>query len=91
MQKYRPVSVFLGIHQYHALRVLAEATRKVTNPAQQAFSVSKLVRLAVTRLIQDLEEWDDAVKYLQSAHKPMREARPTLNGLARAVEQSESA
>lgn len=69
MQKYRPVTVFIGVHQYDAVRVLAEATR---NPAKQCDdeSVSSLVRLAVTRLLQDVEEWDDALKF-NATHEDM--------------------
>lgn len=65
MQKYKPVTAFLGTNQSHQLRVLAEATRADVQYAIRSESISSLMRLAVTRLMQDLEEWNDALAWNQ--------------------------
>ncbi len=63
MQKYRPITVFVSNTQADRLRLFAEATRAADNYKAKDESISSLVRLAVTNLFQDLEEWQDALEW----------------------------
>ena len=60
--KYKPVTYYEAIGRDHIVRAIAR---------EAEVSVSSLIRTAVMRFVQDIEEWDDAVHYLQAAHKPM--------------------
>ena len=62
MQKFKPVTLFIGVHQHESLLSLANATRGINSHVKDE-SVSSLTRLAVTCFLRDLEEWDDARKW----------------------------
>lgn len=88
MQRFKAITAYLHMRQIATLLAVANESRRVTNPPQQVWSVSKLIRAAVQDFIQRLEEFEDERRWTQASHKVDEQPAPNLNTVARVLESN---